>query len=103
MAAGAGREGAVGGELRPHIHDYEPAKRSSSAYFAAFPDLTHTARDVIAEGEKVVTRYTVRGTHRRETQDFGPPTGRHRELEGITIRRFEDGKMVGRSGSNTTI
>jgi steroid delta-isomerase-like uncharacterized protein len=76
------------------IHGYEQAKQSSSNYFAAFPDLTHTVEDVIGEGDKVVTRYTIRGTHKGATEDFGPPTGRHIELEGISIHRFEDGKIV---------
>ena len=63
-------------------------------YFRAFPNLTHTVEDVIAEGDKVVTRYTIRGTHQGETEEFGPPTGKHLELEGITIHRIEDGKIV---------
>ena len=34
------------------------------------------------------------GTHQGETEEFGPPTGRQMELEGITIHRIEDGKIV---------
>jgi predicted ester cyclase len=49
---------------------------------------------LIAEGDKVVSRYTGRGTHQGETEDFGPPTGRQLEVEGITIHRIEDGKIV---------
>jgi predicted ester cyclase len=49
---------------------------------------------VIAEGDKVVTRYTVRGTHQGEMEEFGPPTGRQVEVKGITIHRVEDGKIV---------
>ena len=49
---------------------------------------------MIAEGDKVVTRYTIRGTHQGETEEFGPPTGKEVELEGITIHRIEDGKIV---------
>ena len=29
-----------------------------------------------------------------KTEEFGPPTGKHIELEGITIHRIEDGKIV---------
>lgn len=32
-------------------------------YLAAFPDTSATIEDVVAEGDKVVSRYTVRGTH----------------------------------------
>ena len=63
-------------------------------YEQAFPDINITVEDVIAEGDQAVSRYTIRGTHRGETEDFGPPTERQVELKGITIHRFEDGKIV---------
>jgi predicted ester cyclase len=63
-------------------------------YKTAFPDLNVTVEDVLAEGEKVVSRYTVRGTHQGEVEEFGPPTGRPIEIEGITIHRIEGGKRV---------
>jgi predicted ester cyclase len=49
---------------------------------------------VIAEGDKVVICYTSRGTHRGETEEFGPPTEKRMELGGIAVQRFEDGKIV---------
>jgi steroid delta-isomerase-like uncharacterized protein len=76
------------------IQGYEQAKQFASTFIAAFPDINISVEDVIAEGDKVVGRYTIRGTHQGETEDFGPPTGRQMELEGITIHRFEDGKIV---------
>jgi steroid delta-isomerase-like uncharacterized protein len=76
------------------IHGSEEAKRFLATYFRAFPDLTHSVEDVIAEADKVVTRYTIGGTHQGETEEFGPPTGKHIELEGITIQRIEDGQIV---------
>ena len=76
------------------IHGYEQAKQFLTLYFGAFPDLTHIVEDVIGEGDKVVTRYTIRGTHQGETEEFGPPTGKQMELEGITIHRIEDGKIL---------
>ena len=76
------------------IRGYEQAKQLSSTFLAAFPDAEMTDEDVIAEGEKVVRRYTTRGTHQGETEMFGPPTGRHIELKGITIHRIEGGKIV---------
>ena len=76
------------------IRGYEQAKQFVSTFFQAFPDITISVEDVIAEGDKVVSRYTIRGTHQGETQEFGPPTGRQMELEGITIHRFEDGNIV---------
>ena len=76
------------------IRGYEQAKQLSSTFLAAFPDAQITDEDVIAEGEKVVRRYTTRGTHQGETEMFGPPTGREVELKGITIHRIEGGKIV---------
>ena len=76
------------------IRGYDQAKQFVSTFFAAMPDINITVEDVIAEGEKAVSRYTIRGTHQGETEEFGPPTGRQMQLEGITIHRFEDGKIV---------
>ncbi len=76
------------------IRGYEQARQFVSTFFDAFPDMNITVEDAIAEGEQAVTRYTIRGTHRGETEEFGPPTGRQVELEGITIHRIEDGKIV---------
>jgi steroid delta-isomerase-like uncharacterized protein len=64
-------------------------------YFrTAAPDLTYTVEDQIAEGDKVVSRYRVSGTHQGEF--FGVPgTGNRVEFTGINIDRFdESGKMV---------
>jgi steroid delta-isomerase-like uncharacterized protein len=76
------------------VRGYEGARQFVSMYKTAFPDLHVTVQDVIAEDNRVVTRYTVRGTHQGEIEEFGPPTNRRLELEGITIHRIEDDKIV---------
>jgi len=76
------------------VRGYEGARQFVSMYKSAFPVLHVTVQDVIAEGDRVVTRYTVRGTHQGEIEEFGPPTNRQLELEGITINRIEDDKIV---------
>jgi steroid delta-isomerase-like uncharacterized protein len=76
------------------IQGLEEAKQFYSKYISAFPDFSFTVEDVIAEGDKVVTRWRARGTHQGEIEDFGPPTGRPFLLEGITIHRIADGKIV---------
>src|SRR4051812_32024568 len=58
----------------------------------AFPDLYVTVEDVIAEEDKVVQRWTGRGTHQGELMGI-PPTGNRVSVAGITISRFE-GDMV---------
>ena len=61
--------------------------------FAAFPDQKWTIEEMIAEGDKVVNRFTWRGTHRGDFLGI-PPTGNHVEVKGMVIDRFADGKMV---------
>jgi len=59
----------------------------------AFPDLEYTQEDLIAEGDRVVERWTARGTHKGAL--FGiPPTGKQITSTGILIHRIVDGKIV---------
>ncbi len=81
-------------EPEQDVQGLEEAKRFFSKYLTAFPDFNATVEDAIAEGDKAVTRWTVRGTHQGETELFGPPTGRQVEIEGLTMHRIEDGKIV---------
>jgi steroid delta-isomerase-like uncharacterized protein len=76
------------------IRGAETIKGEIEYFRNAVPDLTYTVEEQIAEGEKVVTRYMVSGTHQGEF--FGvAPTGERITMSGITIDRFdEDGKMV---------
>jgi steroid delta-isomerase-like uncharacterized protein len=76
------------------IQGSEQAKQFVTMYKTAFPDLKATVEDQLAEGDKVVTRWTLRGTHQGEIEEFGPPTGRQMELKGISISRIEGGKIV---------
>jgi hypothetical protein len=48
---------------------------------------------MLAEGDRVVTRWTARGTHRGELMGI-PPTGKPVTMTGITINRLEGGKVV---------
>ena len=60
---------------------------------AGFPDLHITIEDMIAEGDRVVTRWTARGTHQGEYMGI-PPTGKSVEIGGVNIGRVENGKFV---------
>lgn len=72
---GAGREG-FRGQWRQWI--------------AAFPDLHFEIVDMIAEGDKVLTRWVLTGTHQGEYLDAAP-TGRQIRVEGMSLDRIEDG------------
>jgi steroid delta-isomerase-like uncharacterized protein len=71
----------------------EASKQSAMGYRSAFPDLTMTIDEQIAEGDRVVTRWTAHGT--QEGEIFGiPATGKQAAVTGITISRISDGKVV---------
>jgi predicted ester cyclase len=72
------------------VHGVEGAKQFAATYRQAFPDIQTTMEDQLAEGDKVVSRFTARGTHQGESEDFGPPTGNRIEVTGITIERFSE-------------
>jgi predicted ester cyclase len=63
-----------------------------------FPDLDVTLEDTIAEGDKVVYRWSARGTHegaaRYRTLGEIQGTGRRIDVQGITILQVADGKIV---------
>jgi steroid delta-isomerase-like uncharacterized protein len=59
----------------------------------AFPDLHVTVEDLIAEGDKVVGRNSVTGTHRGEYMGL-PPTGKSVAYSEIMIFRFVNGRIA---------
>jgi steroid delta-isomerase-like uncharacterized protein len=65
------------------------------AFSAAFSDRHFTVDELIAEGDKVATRTTLRGTHTGVLQGY-PPTGKQMVATGLTIERIQDGKIVER-------
>jgi steroid delta-isomerase-like uncharacterized protein len=71
----------------------EGQKALAGMYLGAFPDLKVTSDFVLAEGDKVVMRWTGRGTHTGELMGI-PATGKRIEMTGIGIRRIAGGKIV---------
>jgi predicted ester cyclase len=65
----------------------------SRILFLAFPNLQFTIEDLIAEGDMVVTRWNIRGTHRGEFMGL-PPTSNQVTWSGINITRVVEGKLV---------
>ena len=59
----------------------------------ALPDFQFSILDQIAEGDKVATRWTIRGTHEGEFQGI-PPSGKQIEMTGITIFRIANDKLI---------
>lgn len=73
----------------------EGHKQVLSHFRSAFPDLRLTTEDVIAEGDKVVLRYSARGTHSGDLMGI-PATGKRVLMAGIEILRIDQGKIVER-------
>jgi len=71
----------------------EESKKLWQSFQAAFPDLTHTVEEIHADGDIVVVRESVRGTHEGEFSGI-PPTGKKIEFSAVAIYRFSDGKCA---------
>ena len=71
----------------------EGFKGQFTMYRTAFPDLRIVVDDMIAEDDKVVTRWTASGTHQGELMGMAP-TGKEVTVQGIAIDRIVDGKIV---------
>jgi steroid delta-isomerase-like uncharacterized protein len=60
---------------------------------AAFPDACNHIDEMVAEGDRVVVRWTMTGTHSGDALGF-PATGRAIRLEGVTISRIVEGRIA---------
>ena len=90
----SGRLDYLGDLLSPTLADF---KKDLERFRRAFPDARFTIHDMVGEGDKVVDRYTISGTH--EAAAFGiEATHRQVAVAGITIVRIEDGRVVERWG-----
>lgn len=71
----------------------EANKKFSAGLFQGFPDIKSTVEDVVAEGDTVVYRSTLQGTH---TGNFlgAPPTGKSVKVDDFTQLRIKNGKIV---------
>lgn len=68
-------------------------KQLVAAWRAGFPDLHFVVEDLIEEGDRVVVRLTLSGTHQGVWMGV-VPTGRAMRVSEMMIFRFEDGQLV---------
>ena len=80
----------------------EGQKQRISSFHRAFPDLHLSIEELIAEGDKVVFRVTVRGTQQGMLMGI-PPTGKQVAVTAIDIARVADGKIVDHWGQMDTL
>lgn len=81
--------------LPPDMAPLEIARQVHQGTKAAFPDIHVTTEDLIAEGDKVVERWTQTQTH-TGVSIFGVPAGSGKKVKttGISIYRIASGKIV---------
>lgn len=79
--------------LPEDVHGVAGVKAIFSMIRAAFPDVQTTIEDQVAEGDKVVSRWTMRGTHQGDLMGIAP-SGNRVEFVGTTISRIEGGKIA---------
>ena len=73
----------------------EGIKQSVIKMRTALPDIHFTIDHLVAEADKVVGAFTIRGTHKGDLGSI-PPTGKQVVFKAIDIWRFEGGKIVER-------
>ncbi len=73
--------------------DLDGHRQYSVAMNTAFPDLERMIDDLIAEGDRVVARWSARGTHSGDFMGI-PPSGAVAESSGITVFRIADGRIA---------
>ena len=78
---------------RTEVRGHNAVRKFVTMYRTAFPDYHCTIDDQVAEGDKVVTRWTASGTQRGELAEI-PPTGKHMTLPGVAVDRIANGKLV---------
>ena len=76
----------------PETHGPDGVKRLIAGLRTAFPDIQTTIDDIFSDGEKVVVRFTARGTHSGPFQGMGP-TGREAAWCGVNIYRVSGGQI----------
>jgi steroid delta-isomerase-like uncharacterized protein len=75
------------------VRGVESIRRTVAMYRTAFPDVRYTVEDQLAEGDKTLSRWTARATHRGELEGI-PPTGKAFTITGMTVDQWRDGKIV---------
>ena len=99
-----GNWGVIDEFVAPGYIGYDPAepepirgpagfRANVEKYLAGFPGGAITVDDQIAEGDKVATRWTGRGTHTGEIAGIAA-TGRDVTVSGLTLSRLENGMVV---------
>ena len=75
------------------VTSHEALKGYVTVFRTAIPDLQFTIDDLVAEADKVLWRFTARGTQTGALMAI-PPTGRSATVTGMVLFRFANGKIA---------
>ena len=71
----------------------EEALQNNIKGLTAFPDVNYSVEDILAEGDKVAVRFTMRATHKGIFMG-APATGKQIAVKGVEIDKIVEGKIV---------
>ncbi len=94
LEEGYGRNNAAVLEelMPPQMLEESSWREQIAAFHTAFPDLTATIDEQLAEGDRVMTRVTLRGVHTGDLLGL-PPTGKPIELTIVEVHEWRDGQI----------
>ena len=75
------------------LHGKKGIKELVETYVSAFPDLEFSVDEMLADGDKVTTRWSAQGTHKGELAGIAA-TGKTMQINGINVSRLENGKIA---------
>lgn len=77
----------------PQVLDCQGYQETMSALLDAFPDGRFEVEDIVADGDKVVVRHSLHGTHQGSFQGI-PASGRQVVVKAMAMLRMENGKAT---------
>jgi steroid delta-isomerase-like uncharacterized protein len=82
-------------ELIDELYSLEGAEdvRDFLARYNPFPDGREEIKDIVAEGDRVMARWNMSGTHQAEYLGI-PATGKSIEMIGFAVYYLENGRIV---------
>jgi steroid delta-isomerase-like uncharacterized protein len=75
------------------VRDRESFLQMLTAVHAALEGFNLVDHDILADGDRVASRWTVYGTHNSQLGGM-PPSGKKLTISGLSIYRIENGKIV---------
>jgi steroid delta-isomerase-like uncharacterized protein len=72
---------------------YEGIKQAISVHRIGFPDLTIEVNDQLAEGDQVVSMWSITGTHLGEWVGYSP-TGKTMSIQGMSLNRYQNAQII---------